>query len=274
MLFSYGFLVDDMASETNDLSLDIEAPSDDPLKKAKQEFARENNLQGAPPFSIVSFRTKDHGSTVSWQCPYVWLVNVNEEDGLDFSLARAITEDGERLVLQAAWKSIKVHDLQSICTAIRADQHEPLFRLRCTVLLLQRVEAQQASSDDSVGSLLEILERNGTVKDFHSRRDLVVNEPQEKIAAQLLLSLFKESNEPEMRLGYKLHHVERSILTAVQGSLGRQVSAHTPDIDVSCCRLTLLLQRDGLLQDAVVKECLGITDGDDYPGEVLDANDC
>ncbi|OAL44570.1 SET domain-containing protein [Pyrenochaeta sp. DS3sAY3a] len=141
-IFSYGFL-EDAKTTAKAIFLDIDIPDDDPLRPAKIFVSA-----AAPGFRIF-----EQDDDVSWESDFIWLVVINEEDGLDFKVRQTI--DGKREI-QAFWKereleTSKLHDY------LQEDPAWDIFQLRATVLLQQRVKlqietlqgAQGATSDDA-----------------------------------------------------------------------------------------------------------------------------
>jgi hypothetical protein len=108
------------------LSLDI--PDDDPLKPAKIHIST-----AAPGFRIF-----DQAEGTGWESDFIWLVVINEEDGLDFRLRQTV--DGKREV-QALWKDQEL-DTGKLRSYLQDDPHWDVFQLRATVLLQGRAEAQ------------------------------------------------------------------------------------------------------------------------------------
>jgi hypothetical protein len=127
-IFSYGFLEDGMTSaKVMFLSLDI--PDDDPLKPAKVFVST-----AAP-----GFRISDKTDETDWESDFIWLVVINEEDGLDFKLRQTV--DGKREV-QALWKDHELDDTSKLRSYLQQDPLWDVFQLRATVLLQNRAEAQ------------------------------------------------------------------------------------------------------------------------------------
>jgi hypothetical protein len=127
-IFSYGFL-EDSTTSAKVMFLDLEIPDDDPLRPAKAFVST-----AAPGFRIFD---KDNG--VDWESDYIWLVIVNEEDGLDFKLRQTI--DGKREI-QAFWRERELDDTVNIRQYLQEDPAWDVFQLRATVLLQNRVDAQ------------------------------------------------------------------------------------------------------------------------------------
>lgn len=128
MLFSYGFIEERMDS-ARELFLDLDIPDDDPLKQAKKAVAK------SPP-GVRIFHT---GESTSWEGPYVWLLCVNEEDGLKFQMLQ--TTDGAR-ELNVSWKGQDLVDGKKIEELLRADPLWDVYHLRAVTTLQGRVESQ------------------------------------------------------------------------------------------------------------------------------------
>jgi hypothetical protein len=118
--------------------LDLEIPDDDPLRPAKIFVST-----AAPGFRIFE---KDN--TVDWESDFVWLVVVNEEDGLDFRIRQ--TTDGKREI-QAFWEERELSDTSKIHEYLQKCPTWEVYKLRATVLLQDRVAGQmrmiQATQD-------------------------------------------------------------------------------------------------------------------------------
>lgn len=126
-IFSYGFL-EDATTTAKAVFLDIDIPDDDPLRPAKIFVS-----EAAPGFRIF-----EQDNDVSWQSDFIWLVVINEEDGLDFKVRQTI--DGKREI-QAFWKEREL-EVSKLHDYLQEDPAWDIFQLRATVLLQQRVELQ------------------------------------------------------------------------------------------------------------------------------------
>lgn len=145
MLFSYGFIEETMDS-AREIYLDLEIPEDDPLKLAKNAVSN-----SAPGFRLFS-----QGSSISWEGPFIWLLCVNEEDGLEFRLLQ--TNDGEK-ELQVFWNDAEVTDVSQLDSLLKLHPMWDIFSLRVMTILQARVEAQLlllARSEDHLGNGLPI----------------------------------------------------------------------------------------------------------------------
>lgn len=127
-IFSYGFLEDSMDS-AKVMFLDVEIPDDDPLRPAKMFVST-----AAP-----GFRLYDKAEGVDWESDFIWLVIVNEEDGLDFKVRQTI--DGKREI-QALWRDGELDDTSKLREYLLGDPLWDVYQLRATVLLQSRVDAQ------------------------------------------------------------------------------------------------------------------------------------
>ena len=136
MVFSYGFLERNLNYEENvgnlgaqEIFLDIDIPDDDPLKLAKKAAF------DAPP----GFRLFDHDGSIEWEGLFVWLVCVNEEDGLGFRVLQR--NDGER-ELEVAWRDTEIHGIQALRECLEQDSLWDLFQLRAVAIIHDRIQNQ------------------------------------------------------------------------------------------------------------------------------------
>lgn len=143
MLFSYGFIESTMNS-ARELFLDLDIPDDDPLKLAKKAVA-----QSAPGFRLFL-----HGDSTDWESSYIWLLCVNEEDGLEFKILQ--NNDGER-ELQASWKDEEITEMTDLVTLLKLEPLWDVFELRAITTLQNRVEQQLLRLEGSRNSIDELL---------------------------------------------------------------------------------------------------------------------
>jgi len=144
MIFSYGFLEDNMDS-ARELFLDLPMPEDDPLRKAKAAVAKT-----APGFKI--YETADG---IRWTGDYIWLICVNEEDGLEFAVEQ--TTEG-RQELKAFWKDTELPALEDFQALLRKDELWEVYHLRAVSILQERIATQLQvlyGSDDEVEAILQ-----------------------------------------------------------------------------------------------------------------------
>jgi hypothetical protein len=121
--------------------LDLDIPDDDPLRPAKIFVST-----AAPGFRIFE---KDE--SIGWESDYIWLVVINEEDGLDFKVRQ--TTDGKREI-QAFWME-KELELSKLFERLQKHPAWDVFKLRATVLLQQRVELQLETLQNTMGATRE-----------------------------------------------------------------------------------------------------------------------
>lgn len=144
MLFSYGFLESSVAS-AKVLFLSLDIPDDDPLKLAKKAF-----FQSAP-----GFRVFERGGDVKWEGCFVWLICVNEEDGLQFRLLQ--DHDGPK-TLQASWNDQEIEEDTDFKVFLEETPLWDVFQLRAITTLQSRVEEQLLQLEKSKSNVADVLE--------------------------------------------------------------------------------------------------------------------
>ncbi|KAJ4305825.1 hypothetical protein N0V90_001357 [Kalmusia sp. IMI 367209] len=127
-IFSYGFLEDSVTS-AKVIFLNLDIPDDDPLRPAKIYVC--NTAPG--------FRITEKGDGVEWESDFIWLVVVNEEDGIDFKVKQTV--DGGREI-QTFWKESELNDTFRLRNLLEQDPLWEVYQLRAVVLLHNRIEAQ------------------------------------------------------------------------------------------------------------------------------------
>lgn len=128
MIYSYGFLEGGLTC-ARDILLDLTIPSDDPLIGAKSAVS-----SCAPGVRI----THD-ANGIRWESEYIWIICINEEDGLQFQLARTIDSSEE---LQTTWKDQNVSNTSGLERLLKDDPLWDVFHLRAVALIQDRVEQQ------------------------------------------------------------------------------------------------------------------------------------
>ncbi|KKP00813.1 hypothetical protein THAR02_07068 [Trichoderma harzianum] len=128
MLFSYGFI--DHDSSVKELALHVAPLPDDPLGAAKLR------VYNGPP--TVRLSLTEQG--VQWNSPFLYLLVLNEEDGLAFRIAQDTS--GERqLVL--FWQDEDVTDrADELETLVQSHDLYQVFKLRAVAVLKERVAMQ------------------------------------------------------------------------------------------------------------------------------------
>ncbi|RYP64502.1 hypothetical protein DL769_006640 [Monosporascus sp. CRB-8-3] len=128
MLFSYGFI--DPHSTTKSISLPLELIDDDPLIKAKL------HVFGATPTLEIN---EDDGAP-RWSAPFVYLMCLNEEDGLEFRILQET--DGSRH-LRMFWQERDVTDAPgTFKDLIKGHDLQQVFELRAVTVICEMVQQQ------------------------------------------------------------------------------------------------------------------------------------
>lgn len=129
MLFSYGFI--DEQSMNKSLTLTLEPSPDDPLGKAK------GAAFGGPTVLRISIEQDE----VQWECPFLYLLLLNEEDGLEFRMLQQT--DGTRSQLKVFWQGSDVTDATNTFESLISNQPlRDVFKLRAMALLQDRLRQQ------------------------------------------------------------------------------------------------------------------------------------
>ncbi|KAL7802116.1 hypothetical protein V8C44DRAFT_345893 [Trichoderma aethiopicum] len=128
MLFSYGFI--DTDSSVKELTLHLEALPDDPLGRAKFHIYK------GPPTARLSITDGD----AQWASPFLYLLILNEEDGLAFRVLQD-TSGGRQLKL--FWQDEDVTDRTGEFEAlVQSHPLHQVFKLRAVAVLEERVAMQ------------------------------------------------------------------------------------------------------------------------------------
>lgn len=129
MIFSYGFI--DGQSTTKEMVLTLDTSPDDPLGKAKLA------VFSGPP----TVRIHEKEGAIVWDSPFLYLMCLNEEDGLDFGTLQET--DGTCSQLRVFWQGSDVTDeVDRFETLISSHKLKDIFRLRVAVLLQDRIQQQ------------------------------------------------------------------------------------------------------------------------------------
>lgn len=129
MIFSYGFIEDGM-KDARDILLSLDIPDDDPLKRAKQAVS-----SSAPGVRLIDSVTKG----LQWQSDFIWLVCVNEEDGLHFEIAQ--TADGDQ-ELTVAFQGQPLEDTANLQGILESSPMWEVYHLRAVSIIQDRLEEQ------------------------------------------------------------------------------------------------------------------------------------
>lgn len=129
MIFSYGFIENTMEN-ARDILLGLDIPDDDPLKRAKQTVAN-----SAPGVRLVHSAEKG----LTWESDFIWLVVVNEEDGLHFQIAQTVDGDQE---LEVVFGDQPLQDITKLRELLKNSPMWEVYQLRAVSVLQDRVEDQ------------------------------------------------------------------------------------------------------------------------------------
>jgi len=129
MIFSYGFIEDTMEN-ARDILLGLDIPDDDPLKRAKQTVAT-----SAPGVRLIHSAEKG----LVWESDFVWLVVINEEDGLQFHIAQTVDGGQE---LEVAFCDQPLQDITRLHDLLKKSSMWEVYQLRAVSVIQDRVEAQ------------------------------------------------------------------------------------------------------------------------------------
>lgn len=150
MLFSYGFL-DDSMETARTLFLQLNIPDNDPMKMGKAKIG-----DCAPGFKI----TETDGGEFDWTGDYVWLLCINEDDGLRFQYARIINGEEE---LQATLGDVEITDgAAQLHTLLTRSAMWDVYRLRAVAIMQQRVFVQLQEMFSAQERLVAVPHGEGT----------------------------------------------------------------------------------------------------------------
>ncbi|KAK2609261.1 hypothetical protein QQS21_002196 [Conoideocrella luteorostrata] len=159
MLFSYGFI--DLANAVYTMTLPLDPFPDDPLSRAKTHV-----FGGLPALTLSQTEAEGDAEetvVVKWHAPFVYLMCINEEDGLSFQLLQD-TEGGRQLRL--LWQGDDVTDqANNFESLIQSHALCQVFKLRVATVLHQTVEDQLAKINSGPpNSQLELLQEAGVLR--------------------------------------------------------------------------------------------------------------
>lgn len=148
MLFSYGFIDEELNSRG--LTLPIEPFLGDPLGKAKVAA-----FLGPPVVRLYCGITG-----IQYNSPFLYLLCLNEEDGLEFGMFQE--NDGSTSSLRTFWQSIDVSDATDTFELLIEDHPlRDIFKLRAVSLLENRLQEQLYrlnGSEDDIAALAEVVD--------------------------------------------------------------------------------------------------------------------
>ncbi|KAI1649069.1 SET domain-containing protein [Daldinia loculata] len=145
MLFSYGFI--DPNSAARSITLLLEPLEDDPLAIPKL------HAFGTPPKLKLE---EDESGVPHWTAPFVYLMCLNEEDGLRFRVLQET--DGSRH-LKVFWQDIDITDVSNTMKdLIRDHELHQIFELRAVTVIMGIIQQQleQLISTQNGDSVVEL----------------------------------------------------------------------------------------------------------------------
>ncbi|KAF2154679.1 SET domain-containing protein [Myriangium duriaei CBS 260.36] len=128
MLFSYGFL-ENTQDEAHTLFLDLHMMDGDPLAKPKAAVA-----MTAPGVKITGGE-----SGLSWESDFIWMICINEEDGLEFMIQRTVDGSEE---LRAFFKEEELTSAADLKAKLALEPLWDVFQLRAVSILQDRIATQ------------------------------------------------------------------------------------------------------------------------------------
>jgi hypothetical protein len=137
MVFSYGFL-EGGVTDARQLFLDLDMPSDDPLRLAKMGICDD-----APGFRLF---TPPGTTSTEWESASVWWSCVNEEDGLEFRVLQS--NDGSK-DLKVAWKGKDITSSDRLKDILSAEHLWDIFQLRAIITVQARIDSQLSMLQES-----------------------------------------------------------------------------------------------------------------------------
>ena len=193
MAFSYGF-IDEHTMLANSILLDLDLPKDDPLGEAKQVIAN------AVPSCLIS----EKNGHIEWESDFIWLICVNEEDGLRIGVQQTLLGEKE---LMAFWKEEELVEVSALKDILQRDPKSELYKLRAVCILQDRVRLQLARLNES-GTLFK-----------EEQRGIDANKANDPESAQ------KTDKNKSWAVAQQLRSLEMTLLEEADSFLDKQVSA-------------------------------------------------
>ncbi|KAI5793109.1 hypothetical protein EDC01DRAFT_655210 [Geopyxis carbonaria] len=150
MVFSYGFIEDDREN-AECMALDIQCQYDDPLRRAKEAV-----FKSGP---ILELKYEAVTQSVNWSSDFIWLIVVNEEDGLSFQV---LQEKSGARSLHVYWNESEISSISKLRGYLEESRLWPVYRLRAISIAQYRVEQQLEKMNFSD---LDEIKETGLVRD-------------------------------------------------------------------------------------------------------------
>jgi hypothetical protein len=221
-IFSYGFL-EHAVTSAKVMFLDLDIPDDDPLRPAKVFVST-----AAP-----GFRLFDKDDSIDWESEFIWLVVINEEDGLDFRIRQTV--DGKREI-QAFWKEQELDETSKLREYLQGDAAWDVYQLRATVLLQSRVEAQMETIQAMQGLTQEL-----TVRDVPWRLSERLRNLELEMLERAALALDSQVRTLVLLAPHIFYSSQATCVTVASGSVP-DCCKDLIDLWARCCRQAANLQ--------------------------------
>ncbi|KAG6083267.1 hypothetical protein E4U16_004600 [Claviceps sp. LM84 group G4] len=187
MLFNYGFVDPSSSVSTNTMTLHLRPLPDDPLAGAKAHI-----FNGAKLVKLSSEAgNEDQDRRCTWDSPFIYLMCLNEEDGLSFQLLQD-TEGNRslRLFWQEEDVTQRADDFENL---IKGHELCQVFRLRAVTIVLQTVEEQLAGiQSGSCDAENEASQADGILRSDCIVATQLLKDVEEKLLIKAVESLSQE----------------------------------------------------------------------------------
>ncbi|KAG5996734.1 hypothetical protein E4U52_005950 [Claviceps spartinae] len=185
MLFNYGFV--DPSSTVSTMTLHLRPLPDDPLAGAKAHI-----FNGAKVVKLSSEEgNEEQDRRCTWDSPFIYLMCLNEEDGLSFQLLQD-TEGNRslRLFWQEDDVTQRADDFENL---IKGHELCQVFRLRAVTIVLQTVEEQLAGiRSGSRDAESEASQADGTLRSDCIAATRLLRDVEKKLLIKAVESLSHE----------------------------------------------------------------------------------
>lgn len=206
MLFSYGFV--DSEATARSLVLPLESMNDDPLAKAKLHV-----FDGPPVIKLED----SAGDAPTWTAPFVYLMCLNEDDGIDFQVVQTI-DGGRQLVL--FWQGEDVtNKAANFETLISGHDLEPIIHLRAITVLITQLTEQVEKLETPLNC-----DREPSDPRFHFSLDSVWQLRRAELdLMQRTLAVLENQVRPTLPKGLVIRHICIQFPCAIMKSVAFQV---------------------------------------------------
>ncbi len=156
MLFAYGFIPSNLSS-TQSILITLPSPEEDPLAPAKVAAISQESV-------VPGIRIYRDGDTIKWDSEAIWLMILNQEDGLDF---KVMNRDDDELEVRISFKG-EIVSIRDLKTALEKEELWDVLKLRSMVIILGQIENQLEKLDE--GENLAILASvDASIQDLATR---------------------------------------------------------------------------------------------------------